>query len=129
MRSLIVLLFAAALTACSRPSEPSQTDVETCARQKLSHRQEATVTEIIRCNEYIDVVGGRIVDYSVQDNSARVIAEVKLKAKKVFRPSSMTANLCGVREWSNKYYEIGDDVLSKMELRFKKSESGWKCTD
>lgn len=129
MRSLIMLLLAAALTACSRPSQPSQTDVEACAKQKLSHFQEATVTKIIRCDEYIDVVSGRIVDYSVQDSSARVIAEVKLKAKKVFSPHSMTANLCGVREWSNKYYEIGDDVLSKMELRFQKLASGWKCTD
>jgi len=124
-----MLLFAATLTACSRPSQPSQTDVEACARQKLSHLKEAAVTEIIRCDEYIDVVNGRIVKYSAQENSARVIAEVKLKAKKVFSPSSMTANLCGVREWSNKYYEIGDDVLSKMELSFQKLASGWKCTD
>jgi hypothetical protein len=129
MRSLIMLLFAVVLTACSRPSQPSQTDVEACARQKLSHLKEATVTTIIRCDDYIDVVSGRIVDYSVQDSSARVIAEVKLKAKKVFSPSSMTANLCGVREWSNKYYEIGDDVLSKMELHFKYLASDWKCTD
>jgi hypothetical protein len=80
------------------------------------------------CGEYVEVLEVNVADYQLDGNTARVVANVRWKAKKVFGKSSETAAMCfvSVRD-PVKPYQVDEVTVSKFNIVLEKWGSGWEC--
>jgi hypothetical protein len=80
------------------------------------------------CGEYVEVLEVNVADYQLDGNTARVVANMRWKAKKAFGKSSETAAMCfvSVRD-PVKSYQVDEVTVSKFNIVLEKWASGWKC--
>jgi hypothetical protein len=124
-RFFLILLCLPPLAGCN--NSPSDYDVDVCIRNKINQRVE-TVSGLLLCGEYVEVLGANIADYQLDGNAVRVVADVRWKAKKVFGKSSETAAMClvSVRD-PTKSYQVDEVTESKFNVILEKWASEWKC--
>ena len=123
-RLIFILLCSPFLAGCNSPSDY---DVDVCTRNKINQRVETASGPLI-CGEYVEVLGVNVADYQLDGNTARVVANMRWKAKKVFGKSSETASMCfvSVRD-PVKSYQVDEVTVSKFNIVLEKWASGWKC--
>jgi hypothetical protein len=113
------------LSGCN--NSPSDYDVEVCIRNKINQRVETASGPLI-CGEYVEVLGVNVADYQLDGNTARVVANMRWKAKKIFGKSSETASMCFVFVRDPvKSYQVGEVTESKFNVLLEKWASEWKC--
>ena len=99
-----------------------------CVRNKIGDRIEGTPSGPIVCDSYVEVLGAKVADHQIDGKSARVVANVRWKAKRLFGKSSFTASTCLVSSADPvSYYQIDDVTKSKVEVELEKWAAGWKC--
>jgi hypothetical protein len=120
-----LLFFLPLLAGCNSPSD---NEVAACVRNKIGDRVEGTPSGPIVCDSYVEVLGAKVADNQIDGNSARVVANVRWKAKRLFGKSSVTASTCSVSSADPvSYYQIDDVTESKVEVELEQWASGWKC--
>jgi len=122
---ILLLLCSPFLTGCN--NSPSDYDVDVCTRNKINQRVE-TVSGPLFCGEYVEVLRANIADYQLDGNAARVVANVRWKAKRIFGKSGEPASMCfvSVRD-PVKSYQVGEVTESKFTVALEKWAAGWKC--
>ena len=122
---LSVLLCLPLLAGCN--NSPSDYDVDVCTRNKINQRVETASGPLI-CGEYVEVLGVNVADYQLDGNTARVVANMRWRARKAFRKSGETASMCfvSVRD-PEKSYRVDEVTVSKFNVVLEKLASGWKC--
>jgi hypothetical protein len=119
------LIFLPLLAGCNSPSD---NEVAACVHNKIGDRVEGTPSDPIVCESYVEVLGAKVADYQIDGKSARVVANVRWKAKRFFGKSSVAASTCLVSSADPvSYYQIDDVTESKVEVELEKWASGWKC--
>src|SRR5207344_1775298 len=114
---LIFILLSPFLASCNSPSDY---DVDVCTRNKINQRVETASGPLI-CGEYVEVLGVNVADYQLDGNTARVVANMHWKAKKVFGKNSETASMCfvSVRD-PVKSYQVDEVTVSKFNIVLEK---------
>jgi hypothetical protein len=134
-----MLIFLPLLAGCNSPSD---NEVAACVRKKIGDGQasrlssdakprvEGAPSGPIGCDSYVEVLGAKVADQQIDGKSARVVANVRWKAKGLFGKSSLTASTCLVSSADPaSYYQIDEVTESKVEVELEKWASGWKCKE
>lgn len=122
---ILLLLCSPFLTGCN--NSPSDYDVDVCTRNKINQRVE-TASGPLFCGEYVEVLRANIADYQLEGNAARVVANVRWKAKKIFGKSSEIAAMCLVSvRGPAASYQVDEVTESKFSVILEKWVSEWKC--
>jgi hypothetical protein len=123
-----LLIFLPLLAGCNSPSD---NEVAACIRNKIGDRVEGTPSGPIVCDSYVEVLGAKVADHQIDGKSARVVGNVRWKAKRLFGKDSFSASTCFVAAvvpgGDQSYYQIGDVTESKVEVELEKWASRWKC--
>lgn len=126
-----LLSLCVALVGCNIPSDG---EVAACVRSKISWQRDYDFRPPIVCDDYVEVIGAKTVDHLIEGNSARIVANVRWRARKEFGIGSATALTCfasavpvfGSQQHAA-YFRVDEVSELKLEVGLERWASGWKC--